>query len=62
MNIDSMPVELHLMQYLDDFAGWASSRSVADEAYLVFKILCRELGVKLHARQPRDREFPYWGA
>ena len=35
------------MQYLDDFAGWASSRTVADKAYLVFQIVCRELGVKL---------------
>lgn len=41
------PVELHMMQYLDDFAGWASSPVIAEKAYLVFHILCRELGVPL---------------
>ena len=41
--------ELHLMQYLDDFAGWCSSLRVANKAYLVFQILCRELGVPLQA-------------
>ena len=50
-----MPVELHLKQYLDDFAGWASSRSVADKAYLVFEILCRELGVKLQDNRVTER-------
>jgi len=41
------PPELHMMQYLDDFAGWASSWSVAETGYLVTQILCRELGVPL---------------